>query len=69
MLTRDDDLLKTMISKTKTMKPIIPPPLPYFQALPWVVVSMGAARAREKRANWRRRLREVWKNMIAVVDY
>lgn len=36
------DVLKTMISRIKTMKPMTPPPVPYFQAFSWTAwVSMG----------------------------
>lgn len=40
------DVLNTMMSRINTMNPTTPPPLPYFQALPWFVASMGAAMAR-----------------------
>ena len=50
-------LRATMISRTKTIKPMIPPPLPYFQAFSWMVISpVGAPRARAKKENWRRKL-------------
>ena len=53
-----------MISRTKTIRPIIPPPDPYFQAFCWMVT--GAPMARVKKANWRRRENAV-DNILRVV--
>lgn len=47
------DLLKTMISRIKTMKPTTPPPAPYCHVLPWwPSVMTGAAVTRENMRNW-----------------
>lgn len=35
------DLLKTMMSRTSTMKPMIPPPVPYCQLLLTVLVEIS----------------------------
>lgn len=40
------DLLKTIISRIRTMKPTTPPPAPYCQLLPWFVAMIGAAETR-----------------------
>ena len=46
------------------MSPTIPPPLPYFQALPWeAAVSVSSAMTREKRESWRRMVR-AWLNIL-----
>lgn len=51
--------LKTMMSRTRTMNPMIPPPVPYCQgvALVTVIVSsaMGAAATRAARQSWKKR--------------
>lgn len=45
---------------------MIPPPVPYCQAVSWTVKSpVGAPRARVKRENWRRKLTMV-DNMLTV---
>lgn len=53
------DLLKTMISRTRTMKPRTPPPVPYCHALLLTSACMGAANAREKKKNCRRVARAI----------
>jgi hypothetical protein len=63
------DALKTRMSRTRTMKPTMPPPVPYCQVVPWAVTvssARGAAMARAARLNWRRRARAFW-NMSTVV--
>ncbi len=59
-----EDVLKTMISRIKTMKPRSPPPVPYFHALPWLwaVVSVSSAMAKDTRS----RLRRIDWNISAV---
>lgn len=45
----EGNILKTMISRTRTISPIIPPPVPYCHELPWpaaATCSTGAASAR-----------------------
>jgi hypothetical protein len=51
-------VLATMISRMRTMRPRIPPPVPYCHELPWwdSVVS-GAAAARQNSESWRNVLR------------
>jgi hypothetical protein len=54
------------MSKTRTMKPTIPPPVPYCVALELRVVkssAIGAAEQRAARQRWRKR-----ENMIACVE-
>lgn len=51
-------ILKTIRSRTKTMKPIMPPPAPYCHELLLVVTvpsARGAAKAQVARQSWRRR--------------
>lgn len=54
------DVLKTMMSRTRTMKPMMPPPVPYCQLLSMVLAEIscatGAAKARAARQSWRRRV-------------
>lgn len=50
--------MKTIRSRTKTMKPIMPPPAPYCHELLLVVTvpsARGAAKAQVARQSWRRR--------------
>lgn len=51
-------ILKTMMSRIRTMKPMIPPPVPYCQLLSMVLAEIswatGAAKARAARQSWRR---------------
>ena len=52
------DLLHTRISRTRTMKPTIPPPVPYCVAFEFKVVKSSAIGAEEQRAarqSWRKR--------------
>lgn len=55
-----EDVLKTMISRIRTMKPMIPPPVPYCQLLLTVLAEIsfatGAAKARAARQSWRRQV-------------
>lgn len=59
------DILKTMMSRTSTMNPRTPPPVPYCHELLAVVTSLatGAASAKEARESWRRMLMKCW-NML-----
>lgn len=54
------DLLQTRMSRTRTMKPMTPPPAPYCVVASWAV--MGAAEQSAARQSWRKRLN------IVVVD-
>jgi hypothetical protein len=59
------NVLHTRISRTRTMKPTIPPPVPYCVALELRVVkssAIGAAEQRAARQRWRKS-----ENMIVVV--
>jgi len=62
------NVLKIMISRIKTMKPMIPPPVPYFHAFSCTAsVDIGAASAEAAR---RRKLRAAWKVYIfADLEY
>jgi hypothetical protein len=54
----DACLLHTRISKTRTMKPMMPPPVPYWVAFELRVVkssAIGAAEQRAARQSWRKR--------------
>jgi hypothetical protein len=60
------DVLKTRISRIKTIKPRTPPLVPYFQVLPWVVAErVSSATAKETR----RRLSRIEENIVAVVRF
>ena len=62
------DILKTIMSRIRTMKPIIPPPLPYFQALPWTVaMSVSSAIAKERRESWRSMLNVFWAIFVGAI--
>ena len=59
------NVLKIMISRIKTMNPMIPPPVPYFHAFSCTAsVDIGAASAEAAR---RRKLRAAWKVYIFAV--
>jgi hypothetical protein len=59
------NVLKTMMSRIKTTKPIIPPLEPYFHAFPCpVVVRVSEAAASAKREAWRSMLMRVLKAMF-----
>ena len=61
------DVLKAITSRTRTISPTIPPPLPYFQALPCeAVVSVSSAMTSEKRESWRRMVR-AWLNILQTM--
>ncbi len=65
--SRFDNLLIAKISRTRTIKPIIPPPLPNFQAFPWpVATTVSSATAKESRQNCKRRLSVFW-NMFTIL--
>jgi hypothetical protein len=52
------DLLHTRMSRTRTMKPTMPPPVPYCVAFEFSVVkssAIGAAEQRAARQSWRKR--------------
>ena len=51
----EEHILQTMMSRTRTMKPKIPPPVPQFWAGLKVDVLMGAAKATEAMRSWRKR--------------
>ena len=55
MIKRLLGLLQTRMSRTRTMKPTTPPPVPYCVAFELVVAS-GAAEQRAARQRWRRAL-------------
>lgn len=59
---------KKMMSRIMTTRPRMPPPVPYCQAFPPVVVaSIGAARLRDAKQSWVRKVkRTVW-IILAVV--
>jgi hypothetical protein len=60
------DVLKTRISRIKTMKPRTPPLVPYFQVLSWVVAErVSSATAKETR----RRLSRIEENIFGVVEF
>lgn len=54
------DVLNTIMSRIRTMKPMMPPPVPYCQELSMVLVEIswatGAAKARAARQSWRRKV-------------
>jgi len=56
--------IKTMMSRMRTMNPTIPPPLPYFKALPWPlaasVSSAMAKEARERKNSCKSMMRRFW---------
>jgi hypothetical protein len=63
-----EDILKTRMSRIRTMKPIKPPPLPYFQALPWVVaLSVSSAITKEKKESCRSMPMMVWAIIAGLV--
>lgn len=58
-----------MISRIRIIKPTIPPPEPYFQALPWtVVVETSSAIARVKRANCRNKAKAACIIAVTVIS-
>jgi hypothetical protein len=59
-------ILKTMMSKMRTMKPMTPPPAPYCHELPWLVVTrVSSAIAKDSSANCKRVL-SIAENIIVV---
>jgi len=65
--TNGSYVLQTMMSRIKTMKPMTPPPVPNFQASPWLLVlRVSSAITREIRANWRSML-SAFANILAVL--
>lgn len=55
---KERNVLKTMMSRIRTMKPTIPPPVPYCMGVPVVVIvssARGAAKVRAARQSWRNR--------------
>jgi hypothetical protein len=63
----EDDALKTMMSRTRTTNPMMPPPVPYCQAS--VVVAetspaRGAAKAKVARQSWKKIVARAFWNIL-----